>query len=128
MFRSKKKDQPEPAAEVVTENFSDLLRGGGAAGCSTSHDPNAVYIGGVYITNNPDLKFSDISDEEFRAYEFLRDNGRVDRLILPNPVALRVSSSGGHYVVTADGRTHYVPFQWKHLYWESKFGKPAVAF
>lgn len=98
---------------------------------NNEYDPNAVYIAGIFITNNPNLKFSDLTDEEFRVYEYLNEvGGQIgwEKVVMYGPVALAVSSSGGHRVVTSDGKSHYLPAGWKHLYWQVKTGRPAFAF
>jgi len=78
----------------------------------------------VNITNNPDLKFSSLEDEQYRIYTF--DEGREVRI--DNPVALNVSKSGGHRVLDAAGVSHYIPHGFYHLRWVVKDGQPNFAF
>lgn len=76
------------------------------------------------VTNNPDLTFSDLSDEKYRVYEY--PDGSSVRL--DHPSNLNVSKSGGHRVLTKDGVSHYIPSGWNHLYWVVKPGQPHFAF
>jgi hypothetical protein len=61
-----------------------------------------------------DLKFTDISTEQWRAYEFPEKEVRIER-----PIALNVSRSGGHRVLDAAGVSHYIPKGWIHLTWKA---------
>lgn len=76
------------------------------------------------ITNNPNLVFSKLSDEQYRTYEFA--DGVV--VTINDPVALNVSKSGGHRVLDGAGTSHYIPSGWIHLYWKVKEGQPAFSF
>lgn len=76
------------------------------------------------ITNNPNLKFDSLEDEQFRVYEFVDGSS----FKIENPVALNVSGSGGHRVLDGTGLSHYIPTGWVHLYWKVKEGAPAFAF
>ena len=76
------------------------------------------------VTNNPDLKFSDLSDEQYRVYEY--PDGSTVRL--DSPTNLNVSKSGGHRVLTRDGVSHYIPSGWNHLWWLVRPGQPSFAF
>jgi len=76
------------------------------------------------VTTNQDLKFSDLSDEQYRVYEY--PDGSAVRL--DNPTNLNVSKSGGHRVSTKDGVSHYIPSGWNHLWWLVKPGQPKFAF
>jgi hypothetical protein len=81
----------------------------------------------MILTNNPELKFSDISDEEFREYLYIIDDEPI-ALQISNPVALHVSASGGHRLVDADGHSYYVAPGWIAIHFKVKEGKPAFAF
>jgi hypothetical protein len=71
----------------------------------------------------PGLKFKDISDEIRRTYIF------ADQIVnIMGPIALRVSDSGGHYVIDIDGLTHYIPPYWGELIWENKPNTQHVRF
>lgn len=70
--------------------------------------------------NQSGLKFTDISTELWRIYEF--PGGTI--VELKSPQFLNVSKSGGHRVFTEDGVSHYVPKGWIHLYWRVKQGAP----
>jgi len=70
--------------------------------------------------NATDLKFTDISSEEWREYRFL--GGEVVRI--DRPLMLNVSESNGHRIFDALGVSHYVPPTWIHLRWKVKDGEP----
>ena len=61
-----------------------------------------------------DLKFVDISTEEFRCYEFPDMTIRIE-----SPLELNVSGSGGHRILDKEGRSHYIPKGWRRLYWKA---------
>ena len=71
-------------------------------------------------------KFDDISGEEYRTYEFSEErlpDGRIRPaalITIPKPQWLHVSSSGGHRLVDVEGKSHYIPCGWKHLWWEAQ--------
>ncbi len=71
----------------------------------------------------PSLPFRNLSDEQYRVYDFGDHQVR-----LVKPMKLNVSESGGHRVFTADGVSHYIPSGWVHLYWVVKEGCPHFAF
>jgi hypothetical protein len=71
------------------------------------------------LRNESDNKFTDISSEEYREYDFGGDTVRIDA-----PLQLSVSSSGGHRILDAAGISHYIPAHWIHLYWKAKEGRP----
>jgi hypothetical protein len=71
------------------------------------------------LRNESGLAFTDITTEAWREYEF-----RDERIRLDEPVALNVSKSGGHRVLTADGVSHYIPPGWHHLKWYARDGMP----
>lgn len=95
------------------------IKQGLAAGAMTamSNKPDYVVTRGL-------LEFSDLSDEEYRVYEW-PDGSRIQ---LVSPLKLNVSKSGGHRVLTVDGISHYIPSGWNHLFWLSKPGMPRFAF
>ena len=70
--------------------------------------------------NDSNLKFSDISSEQWREYIF--SDSFIVRI--DSPVALSISKSGGHRLFDADGVSHYVPAGWKHLRWLVKTDQP----
>ena len=72
------------------------------------------------IRNSSNLKFNDISSEEWREYVF------SDALIvrINGPLGINISKSGGHRLVDSDGTSHYIPRGWKHLRWNVKEGEP----
>lgn len=67
-----------------------------------------------------ELKFKDISTEDFREYEYPDMTIRIE-----NPRELNVSKSGGHRVLDAEGISHYIPAGWRHLRWKAN---PAFSF
>jgi len=66
--------------------------------------------------NNTTYEFTDIS-EEYRVYVFVR-NGKEFKVTLNDTRKLFVSKSGGHRIFTKDGKAHYIPAGWIHLYWK----------
>lgn len=66
-----------------------------------------------------DHKWTDISSEAFRVYEFPDKDVRIEK-----PLLLSVSKAGGHRVWDAQGVSHYVPNGYRHLYWKVKPDKP----
>jgi hypothetical protein len=62
-----------------------------------------------------ELKFKDISTEDFREYEFPDMTIRIE-----NPKQLNVSKSGGHRVIDGNGESHYVPSGWRRLHWKAE--------
>lgn len=79
------------------------------------------------ITDNPELDFKPLDDEEYRVYEFNTGN-EISGLRIDNPVALAVSKSGGHRVLDSEGISHYIMPGWLHLYWKVKPGRKPFAF
>jgi hypothetical protein len=71
----------------------------------------------------PAMSWSDLSDEQYRVYDFGTYQVRLD-----NPMKLNVSKSGGHRVYTVDGLSHYIPSGWHHLWWEVKGNTPHFTF
>jgi len=69
-------------------------------------------------TDKLEREWTDISNEEYRVYEF---PGK-DKIHIDKPKQLHVSASGGHRVLDADGISHYIPSGWLHLFWR---GDPA---
>lgn len=59
------------------------------------------------------------SRESERRYEF--PGGEV--VVIAAPKTLIVSDNG-HRIVTCDGRSHYIPYGWIHLWWENLPGRP----
>ena len=69
----------------------------------------------VQFDNQSNLKFTDISTEEWREYIFPEGVVRIN-----NPTHLHVSESGGHRIfVSETGMSHYIPSGWLHLRWYS---------
>jgi hypothetical protein len=82
------------------------------------------------ITDNPELEFKDISSEMYREYIY-PDGSKV---MIENPVAVAVKPThrpfggGGHRIVDKEGKGHYIPPGWIHLYWDNKPGLPRIQF
>lgn len=70
------------------------------------------------------LEFNDLSDEQYRVYEWA---GFVT-IRINEPLKLNVSESGGHRVLDKEGVSHYIPKGWIHLYWKVKEGRHPFAF
>ncbi len=84
----------------------------------------------IELRNETELKFTDISSEEFRTYTFgnsLAKGGRISdeyaTTTIHGPQHLNVSR-GGHRILDKDGISHYVPKGWLHLSWKAKDGEP----
>ena len=73
---------------------------------------------------NNKLEFKDISDEQYRVYEW----AGYSKIRINEPLQLNVSESGGHRILDKEGTSHYIPKGWLHLYWVVKEGKPTFAF
>lgn len=85
------------------------------------------------FTDNPDLKFQDLSDELYRSYCFA--DGSI--VTITNPVAVcvkqssaapKVGASQSHRVVDQRGMSHYIAPGWLQLSWCPRAGKKAVAY
>lgn len=76
-------------------------------------------IGFNEVRNGSSLTLNDISSEEWREYDYGKQQIRIN-----GPVALNVSKSGGHRVVDENEVTHYIPKGWIHLSWKAKDGQP----
>lgn len=88
---------------------------------STTFSKSPLTFDDLQVVTDADtnLKFTDISTEQWRVYRFSNDQIHID-----NPVALNVSRSGGHRVLDAAGVSHYIPRGWNHLSWLPKDGEP----
>lgn len=71
------------------------------------------------MRNESGLEFTDVSSEKYRTYTFTEGS-----VTITLPTDLNVSSSGGHRLLDASGKSHYVPAGWLHLEWEAKDGAP----
>ena len=74
----------------------------------------------VEFKNESENKFTDISSESYRQYEY--SDGY--KITINNPQWLHVSKSGGHRVFDGSGVSHYITPGWRHLMWEAKEGQP----
>lgn len=70
------------------------------------------------FVNKSDKKFTDISSEIFREYEFDSKTIRIDQ-----PQYLSVSDNG-HRLFDGEGQSHYIPLGWLRLTWKAKAGSP----
>jgi hypothetical protein len=71
------------------------------------------------LKNESKNEFSDISSEEYRRYDF-----KEYSITINSPIALSVSKSGGHRVLDAEGKSHYLMPSRNHLEWKAKDGQP----
>lgn len=76
------------------------------------------------LTDNKDLTFKDISDEQYRIYYF-RGGEKVE---IWEPLAINVSASGGHRIYTSGYKSYYIPSGWICLTWVVKPGKKPFSF
>lgn len=65
------------------------------------------------VTQN--ITWINCDHEIYRIYEFL--DGK--RIRIDRPVLLNVSKSGGHRILDANNVSHYIPYKWIHLFWET---------
>jgi hypothetical protein len=72
------------------------------------------------MINNSELEFNDISSEVQRTYEY--PNGY--KVIIDQPTHLNVSKSGGHRILDAYGKSHYIVPGFVHITWNVKEGQP----
>lgn len=70
--------------------------------------------------NATDLKFTDISSENWREYVY--EQGKS--IFIDKPLKLHVSKSGGHRLFAEDGLSRYVAPGWLEIIWEAKEGHP----
>lgn len=69
------------------------------------------------------IEIRDLSDEARREYHYANGD-----LVLKDPVALRLSDSGSHYVVLATGETMYIPPGWYALSWVAREDANHISF
>lgn len=81
--------------------------------------PNETGLKTPTFINESGLKFTDISSEKYRQYVFGKDI-----VTIIEPLWLHVSSSGGHRLFDAAGKSHYVVKGWHEIQWEAKEGQP----
>lgn len=72
------------------------------------------------MINESGLDFKDISSENRRVYQYA--DGKD--IVIDGPLALNVSSSGGHRLLDCAGISHYIPSGWRHLSWVCKKDQP----
>ena len=72
----------------------------------------------IDIINKGSYDFIDISNEEWRKYEW------IDYSLTLEGVQWLAVSDSGHRLLDAEGTSHYIPYGWKHLTWKAKRGKP----
>ncbi|NJO61537.1 MAG: hypothetical protein HC836_25805 [Richelia sp. RM2_1_2] len=70
--------------------------------------------------NASDLKFTDISSELIRVYQY--PGG--EEIVITGPIALNTSKSGGHRVFDTEGTCHYITPGWRQISWKVKEGQP----
>jgi len=72
------------------------------------------------MINKSGLEFIVINTEKYRTYVW--PNGF--EVTINEPTHLNISESGGHRLLDNDGKSHYIPTGWVHIYWEVFEGKP----
>ena len=72
--------------------------------------------------NSTDLEFIDISSEQYRKYNFVKD-GVVVSVLIQNPLWLNAGANG-HRVTDLNGENHYIPMGWFQLTWKAHPGQP----
>ncbi len=72
------------------------------------------------LMNETGLKFTDISSEATRRYQYRGE----EFITVDNPIALNVSKAGGHRILDGQGVSHYIPKGWIGLSWKAKEGNP----
>ena len=78
---------------------------------------------GIQGIPNYILEFKNIQSEIYRVYDWL--DGTSIRI--NNPIELNVSKNG-HRILDINQISHYIPYGWKHLYWEVKSGEKHFSF
>jgi len=61
-----------------------------------------------------ELLWKNIDHELYRTYVF-KDN----KITIHCPVLINVSKSGGHRILDSNNVSHYIPYKWIHLFWET---------
>ena len=65
-----------------------------------------------------DMDWSNIDHELYRVYVFPTPDG-VREIRIEKPMYLNVSESMGHRILDSKNVSHYIPYEWIHLYWET---------
>lgn len=102
------------------------------------HDKEIEAQGGPFdprkYTSNPELRFRDIRNEEYRVYVFppTFEGGPNNEYRINQPEAVSTKApprtwvgGGSHRVVDKNGKSFYVPAGWIGMYWE-KAGEPGI--
>lgn len=79
-------------------------------------------------SDNPDLKWADISEEEYRIYFFPppQEGMKNSTFRVDNPEAMAYKNpyswqgGGSHRVVDVNGKVFYIPAGWIGLVWDNK--------
>ena len=83
-------------------------------------DQTRIDLAKERFINESDNKFTDISSEASRTYNY----GQKGFVKINNPIFLSVSSSGGHRIYDVAGVCHYIPSGWIELTWIVREGQP----
>lgn len=70
--------------------------------------------------NNSQFEFTDISNEQYRIYEY--SNGKM--IFIAEPLKLNIAKSGGHRIYDRSGVCRYIPQGWVQLIWQAKTDQP----
>lgn len=62
-----------------------------------------------------DLEWKNIDHEVYRVYVF--PDGKEVRI--EKPALINISKSGGARILDSKNVSHYIPYKWIHLYWET---------
>lgn len=66
-----------------------------------------------------DLEWKNIDHEKYRVYVFPNE----EEVRIEEPVLINISKSGGARILDANNVSHYIPYKWIHLYWETNDNK-----
>lgn len=77
----------------------------------------------IEFKNGSKLVFENIDNEEYRIYEFIKDDGKPYNVKIIEPLKMHVNDLGDHRIFDREETSHYIPFGWVHLKWKTKKGK-----
>lgn len=79
------------------------------------------------LEHRPDYTHHDISNEEWREYEYT--DGHIMRISFPKTLVVKTKDAGdSHRVVDSYDIVHYMPSGWRTIRWFGKDGKLAMDF
>lgn len=87
----------------------------------------SVVTGQDNFVEGAKLDWSDVSDEEWREYDF--GGGKTIRIMSPLSLNVKRKPEGdSHRIFAQGGISHYIPVGWISLKWKSKPGAPSFSF